>query len=139
MGRVTTEATIYNVHDLEEAESGKLPPDQVRKVVVADALVDTGATTLSMPAALIQQLGLKKRYEKRAMTGAGLRMFDVHGTARLVIMGREIPTDVIALPEGNTVLIGQLPLEMMDWVVDLRNKKLIGNPEHGGEHILELL
>jgi hypothetical protein len=34
MGRVTTEATIYNVHDLEEAEAGKLPPEQVRKVVV---------------------------------------------------------------------------------------------------------
>jgi hypothetical protein len=47
--------------------------------------------------------------------------------------------DVIEIPEGNPVLIGQIPLEMMDWVVDLRSRKLIGNPAHGGEHVLEVL
>jgi hypothetical protein len=54
-------------------------------------------------------------------------------------MGREATTDVLEGAEGNPVLIGQIPLEMMDWVVDMRNKKLIGNPAHGGEHILEVL
>ncbi len=139
MGRVLTEATIYNVHDLAEAEVGKLAPAQVRRVTVPDALVDTGATTLSMPKSLIDQIGLTKKYEKRAMTAAGLTNINVYGTARLVIMGREVPTDVLEVPEGNPVLIGQIPLEMMDWVVDMRNKKLIGNPAHGGEHIFELL
>jgi clan AA aspartic protease len=138
-GRVTTEATIYNAYDHADAKLGKLSDDQVRKVEVADALVDTGATTLSMPKSLIDRLGLAKQYEKRAMTAAGLCTVSVYGTARVVIMGREAPTDVIEGPEGNPVLIGQIPLEMMDWVVDLRNKKLIGNPAHGGEHILEVL
>jgi clan AA aspartic protease len=106
---------------------------------VTDALVDTGATMLSMPTSLITQLGLTKRAEKRAMTAAGLKTFSLYGTARIVIQGREAATDVVELPEGKTILIGQLPLEAMDWVVDMRSKKLIGNPEHGGEHILELL
>ena len=139
MGRVLTEATIYNATDLTEAELGRLAPEQVRKVIVSDALVDTGATALSMPRSLIGQLGLTRRYEKRAMTATGLQTFGVFGTARLVIMGREFPTDVVELPEGNPVLIGQVPLEMMDWVIDMRNKKLIGNPAHGGEQILEVL
>ena len=139
MGRVLTEATIYNVHDLEDAEAGRLKSEEVRKITVPDALVDTGATTLSMPKSLIDQVGLTKRYEKRAMTAAGLQTFNVYGTARLVIMGREVPTDVIELSEGSPVLIGQIPLEMMDWVVDMKGKKLIGNPAHGGEHILEVL
>lgn len=139
MGRVLTEATIYNAHDHAAAKAGTLPADQVRKVVVTDALVDTGATTLSMPKSLIDRIGLTKQYEKRAMTAGGLKVLDVYGTARLVIMEREIPTDVIEVPEGSPVLIGQIPLEMMDWVVDMRNKKLIGNPAHGGEHILEVL
>lgn len=35
-------------------------------------------------------------------------------------------------------LIGQIPLEHLDFVVDLRNRKLTGNPTHGGEHVYEL-
>ena len=31
------------------------------------------------------------------------------------------------------VVIGQVPLELMDWVVDSKGQRLIGNPEHGGE------
>jgi predicted aspartyl protease len=139
MGRVLTEATIYNANEHADAKMGKLTADQVRKVVVTDALVDTGATALSMPKSLIDQLGLAKQYEKRAMTATGLTTINVYGPARVVIMGREAPTDVIELPEGNPVLIGQIPLEWMDWVVDLQGRKLIGNPAHGGEHILELL
>jgi hypothetical protein len=29
-------------------------------------------------------------------------------------------------------------LEHLDFVVDLRDRKLIGNPAHGGEHVYEL-
>ena len=138
MGRVTTEATIYNASDHADEKMGKMTADQVRKVVVADALVDTGATMLAMPKSLIDQLGLLKQYEKRAMTAAGPVVINVYGTARVAIMGREAPTDILEVPEGSPVLIGQIPLEGMDWVVDLQGGKLIGNPAHGGEHMYEL-
>jgi hypothetical protein len=36
------------------------------------------------------------------------------------------------------VLIGQVPLELLDFVVDPRAQKLIGNPAHGGEQMLEM-
>ncbi len=139
MGRVLTEATIYNLGDLFEAERGKLPADQVRKVTIPDALVDTGATTLAMPRSMLDQLGLTKRYEKQAVTAGGVQTMSVYAAARLEIMGRDMITDVIEVPEGNPVLIGQIPLEMMDWVVDMRGRRLIGNPAHGGEHVLEVL
>jgi predicted aspartyl protease len=139
MGRVLTEATIYNLHDLVEAKFGKMPPEQIRKVVVTDALVDTGATTLALPKSLLDQLGLTKQYEKRARTAAGVQTISVYESARIDIMGRLATVDPIEVPEGNPVLIGQIPLEMMDWVVDLQGRKLIGNPAHGGEQILELL
>ena len=139
MGRVLAIATIYNLGDLIEVERGRLTPSDVRQVVVNDALVDTGATTLSMPRSLMDQIGLTKQYEKRAMTAAGERIMNVFGTAKVVIMGRDCVTDVLEVPEGNPVLIGQIPLEMMDWVVDVQGRRLIGNPAHGGEHILEAL
>jgi len=43
MGRVLTEATIENLKDLWAAEDGQRPSDQVRRITVNDALVDTGA------------------------------------------------------------------------------------------------
>ncbi len=36
------------------------------------------------------------------------------------------------------VLIGQIPLEAMDFVVDLVNRKLAGNPEHRGEWMIDM-
>lgn len=138
MGRVITEATISNLHDVVEARFGKLPGERVRRITIADALVDSGATSLGLPKPLIDQLGLTKRFEKRARTAGGVRMVNVYDAVRVEIMGREATVDPIEVPNESPVLIGQIPLEMMDWVIDMQARKLIGNPAHGGEQILEL-
>jgi hypothetical protein len=39
---------------------------------------------------------------------------------------------------GGSRIIGQIPLEYLDFVVDPRSQKLTGNPAHGGEHMFEL-
>jgi predicted aspartyl protease len=88
---------------------------------------------------MIDQLGLMKQYEKRAMTAGGVRTVNVYEAVRVEINGREATVDPIEVPDGSPVLIGQMPLEMTDLVIDMRAKKLIGNPAHGGEQILELL
>jgi hypothetical protein len=36
------------------------------------------------------------------------------------------------------VLIGQVPLELLDWLVDPKGQRLMGNPAHGGEHVMEV-
>lgn len=46
--------------------------------------------------------------------------------------------DVMEVPNGVPALIGEIPLEHLDFVVDLRNQVLIGNPAHGVEHVYEL-
>ena len=83
-------------------------------------------------------LGLTKRFEKRIRTAAGPTTTGQYDAVRVEIMGREATIDPIEVPEGTPVLIGQIPLEAMDWVVDLGAQKLIGNPAHGGEHIIEM-
>jgi predicted aspartyl protease len=138
MGKVLVSAKIENLEDLFAAKKGLLAADQVRKVEVHDALVDTGATSLSMPKALIAKLGLDRLRERRARTSAGTVNVGVYGTVRLTIDGRECPCDVTELPDDCPVLIGQVPLELLDFVVDPVNQRLIGNPAHGGEHIIEL-
>ena len=44
----------------------------------------------------------------------------------------------IEVPDDCPVLIGQVPLGLLDFVVDPAGPRLIGNPAHGGEQILEL-
>ncbi|MSR59109.1 MAG: hypothetical protein EXS05_15935 [Planctomycetaceae bacterium] len=138
IGPVQTEALIENLSDLYDVEKGHLKPEQVRRITVSDALVDTGATSLSMPTSLIRQLGLTQRTKKRARSSAGTVDVNIYDAVRLTIQGRDFTTDVMEVPDEVPVLIGQIPLEFMDFVVDPGSRRLIGNPAHGGEHILEL-
>jgi len=138
MGRVLTEATIENLEDLWAAKRGLVSPEDVRRIVLADALVDTGATLLSLPRRLIDQLGLAKTGTKRITSSTGGGEAGMYEAVRLTIRGRSCTMDVMEVPDGVPVLIGQLPLEHLDLVVDLRSRSLIGNPAHGGEHVYEL-
>jgi len=138
MGKVLVTAKVENLQDLFDVDRGIIPAEALRLIEVDDALVDTGASGLSMPKRLIDQLGLKRLRDRQARTSAGVVKVQVYGTARLTIQGRECPTDVTELPDDCPVLIGQIPLEALDFVVDPPNRRLIGNPEHGGEHIIEL-
>ena len=138
MGRVLTEVTIENMEDLWAEKRGLCPPGQVRRLTVPDALVDTGATLLSMPTQLIRQLGLNEQYKKRVRTCNGVSEAAVFDAVRLTIQGRICTMDVMEVPDDTPILIGQLPLEQLDFVVDMRSHTLIGNPAHGGEHMFEL-
>ena len=91
-----------------------------------------------MPARLIQQLGLKPLRMRHVRTSAGLATVQMYGGVRLTIQGRDCLSDVTELPDDCPVLIGQIPLEALDFVVDPIGQRLIGNPAHGGEHIIEM-
>lgn len=138
MGGVQTEATIENLEDLWAAKRGLLAQEEVRRVTISDALVDTGATLLSLPTGLIERLGLERMASKRVISSTGPADATIYSAVRLTIQGRTRTMDVVEVPDDVPVLIGQIPLEHVDLVVDLRSRSLIGNPSHGGEHVYEL-
>lgn len=138
MGKVLVTATMENLDDLFQAEKGQLPPDQVRRVEVSDALVDTGASGLLLPKKLIAALGLKPLRVRPARGLGGNVSLSIYRAVRLSIQGRDCITDVGEVGDDFPVLVGQLPLEMMDWVVDPKGQKVIGNPEHGGEQMMDV-
>ena len=138
MGRVLTSATMENFGDLWAAKQGHIAGDQIHRVEVNDALVDSGATLLSVPTRLIRELGLEKTGSKRVTSSTGLGEANLYSPVRLTIQGRSCTMDVMEVPDDVPVLIGQLPLEHLDFVVDMRKHALVGNPAHGGEHVYEL-
>jgi predicted aspartyl protease len=138
MGKVLVAVQIENLEDLFNAEKGALPLEQVRRVEVSDALVDTGATGLLLPKRLIAALGLHPLRTRQTRGLGGTVALPMYRAVRLTIQGRDCVTDVAEISDESPVLIGQVPLEMLDWVVDPKGQKLIGNPEHGGEHVMEV-
>ena len=139
MGRVLVEATIESLKDLWDAERNQLVSDQVRRVTIPDALVDTGATTLSLPTRFIRQLGLTKREDRRVTISSGeSTMAALYDAVRLTIQNRQCTVDVMEVPDNVPALIGQVPLELLDFVIDPHGRRLTGNPDHGGEHVFEM-
>lgn len=139
MGRVVTPIVVENVRDALDAHEGKLSHELVRRLSIEKALVDTGASTLSLPTSMIRQLGLTRLKSKRVMTSRGPAETDTYSAVRLLIQDRDCTVDVVEIPDGVPVLVGQIPLELMDFVVDPVNQRIIGNPDHNGVWTLELL
>lgn len=138
MGKVLVAASIENMNDLYEVSQGRKASSDVRRIDVTDALIDTGAMFLSLPRRFVSDLGLQYYRTRRAKTSGGVAEFGMYGTARLKVNGRECIVEVAELPDECPVLIGQIPLEALDFIVDPVHGRLIGNPDHGGEHMMDL-
>jgi predicted aspartyl protease len=138
MGRVLVKAKIESLADLYEAQKGARQLTDVRSIEIDDALIDTGATMLSLPSRYVQQLGLVQTRTRRARTPAGVKDFGIYSSVRLTVQGRDCDVEVSELPDDCPILIGQVPLELLDFVVDPVGQRLIGNPAHGGEQMMDM-
>ncbi len=138
VGKVIVTARIENLEDLFDAEKGLISQEAVRSVEVHDALVDTGATSLLIPRSMVVALGLRPLRTRQARGLGGTLQMPMYRAVRLTIQGRDCAIDVGEIGDEFPVLIGQIPLELLDWVVDAKGQRLIGNPEHGGEHVMEV-
>ena len=132
MGKVVVHLTIANRLDQARAEAGDIAAGQVRTLHVDDVLVDTGATTLALPANVIAMLGLALRREVPIMTAAGPGTARLFRDAELTIEGRSGTFDCLELPPGTTPLLGVIPLEALGLEPDLRNQRLRLLPEEPG-------
>ena len=134
--RHTTKIEIANLEDIVLANRGIITAEAVRRVVVEDALVDTGATRLSLPTPLIEQLGLTPLSKAKARTSNGIVDRTIYSEVRFTILEREGALPVTDLPADAPVLVGHMVLEQLDLCLDIR-EGLIYNPDHDNEWIDE--
>jgi len=128
MGEVKVKVKITNAGDETLFRRGKLPKDQIRFKEI-EAVVDTGATTSVLPRQIVDSLGLDIVRQERASYANGYgEKVDVAETVVFEILGRRCPEEPFIL--GDEVLIGQIPLERMDLVVDCKNQEVTPNPKH---------
>ncbi len=137
-GKVVVSARVENYSDLTMVAEGLLAWEKARQIEIHDALVNTSSTLLSLPRKLIAQLGLVKHRTRTARTAAGIVSFGIFEPVRLTVQDRDCIVEVAEIPDECPVLIGQIPLELLDFVVDPAGGKLIGNPDHGGEQMIDM-
>ena len=135
--RHTARIELANNDELTLAGAGFMNPEDVRRITVEDALVDTGATRLGLPLSLIEQLGLTPFRSEPVRTVNSLTELWIYSPVQFRLLERESITTVLGVPEGTPVLIGHIMLEDLDLCLDIK-KGLIYNPDHDGEWMSEL-
>ena len=136
MGTVFAEITLKNGSDLVLAQNGHITDQNIRSLSV-NAVVDTGAITLVINEDICQKLGLAIEGTRTAsLAGGGKADCKITEPVRIYWKDRDATCQAVVLPEGE-VLLGVIPLEFMDLIVDPVAEQLVG--AHGDRIISRLL
>lgn len=125
MGQVLTTLTVTNRIDQVLHQRGFIPPEKVRTLTLDNVVVDTGATMLCLPAAVISQLGLIQQGETNVATSAGVKKGRIFRDVDLSVEGRQGTFDCLELTELKYALLGVIPLlQQLGLEPDLQNHSL---------------
>ncbi|WP_408034197.1 clan AA aspartic protease [Thiorhodovibrio winogradskyi] len=93
-----------------------------------DALVDTGAITLCIPEHIVIQLKLSELEKREVTTADGKKTLVPYvGPIQIRFENRNCFTGALVL--GDSVLLGAIPLEDMDLVINARLQEMTVNPQ----------
>jgi clan AA aspartic protease len=134
MGLVHTEITLINTRDVFKAEDGLIPIQEIRQATIK-AMVDTGASTLIINEDLRCQLGLKVKAERQiTLANDTKEKCQLTEPVEIRWKDRETTCRALVIPGAGEVLLGAIPLEDMDLIVDPKKQELIG--AHGDDVVL---
>jgi clan AA aspartic protease len=136
MGEIRAKVKLTNAVDGALAAMGKLPLDQVRSLEV-EGIVDTGAIASVLPIHIVERLGLQIRGHRVAKYADGRNdTVGITSPVTFEILDRDTIEDALVL--GDEVLIGQTVLEKLDLLADCPNQRVIPNPAHPNQPVLNV-
>jgi predicted aspartyl protease len=130
------EITLENVIDRGLANRGYIKETEVRAVTIG-AMPDTGAWTLVINEETRQKLGLDIEGSSDSSLADGTTSnYPIIEAVKIQWNNRSTTLPAIVVANAKTALLGALPLEAMDLIVDPVRKQLAG--AHGDQplHIL---
>ena len=132
MGIVHAEITLKNVGDVINVRRGFIKEPEIRQTVI-QAVVDTGAMTLVINEQLRQELGLGVVGSRVATLANNVKeTVKVAETVEVHWRNRSMTCQPWVVGAGRT-LLGAIPLENMDLIVDPSAQELVG--AHGEEEV----
>ena len=136
MGNVFAEITLKNNGDLTKVRDGSISENEVRTITVT-ALVDTGATSLIINEDIREKLGLAIIKTGTASLANDIKMeCKITEPVHINWKDRQVDINAVVLP-GDKILLGVIPLEFMDLIVDPVRRELTG--AHGEQMVTFVL
>jgi len=126
MGLVYAEISLKNAWDITNARHKIITEPEIRQTTVT-AIVDTGAATLVINQAICQRLGLEvvDIYNAELADGSA-QTYDLTEPVQIQWKDRRTTCQAVVAPNANDVLLGAIPLEAMDLIVNPSKRELIG-------------
>jgi clan AA aspartic protease len=133
MGIVRTEITLKNAYDIYRVQDGVIKEPEIRRTTI-DALVDTGAWTLVINETIREKLGLSiTRTDSGTLADGTRSVYNVAGPLEVIWKDRSTICEALVLPDAEDVLLGAIPLEAMDLIINPRTEEVVG--AHGDQII----
>ena len=128
MGLVYAEIELIRGDDLALYRHGIITEDQIKRLKVS-ALVDSSAYMLAINEHIKEQLDLPVLEEQvvRLLDESELRV-NMVGPLEIRFENRRTTVRAMVLPGDAEVLLGSIPMEDMDVLVDPKQQRLVVNP-----------
>ena len=129
MGHVYADITLLNSFEVTAAKKGHIAEGDVKKLTV-NAMVDSGAMTLTINEAVAKQLDLEVKDRLEVVLADGsFRKCDLVGPVDIRFENRIASTLALVLPGADEILLGVIPLEGMDVIIDPVAQQLVVHPD----------
>ena len=126
MGTVHAEITLKNAFDEGKVQAGLIKAEDVRAASVT-AVVDTGAMYLVITEELCRTLGLGIMEERSVKVADGRRVpCKLTEAVDVYWKDRRFPCPAIVVPGAESILLGAIPLEGMDLMINPKTQELVG-------------
>ncbi len=140
MGYVYADIELTNEDDVALSRDGYLPENQIKKVSTR-ALVDSGAYDLIINQEVQEKLKLRVRGTRLVkLADETIIEVDIVGPVEVRFETRATTVRALVLPDAEEVLLGAIPLEGLDVIIDpLRERLLVNPPEHTNAKIKQVV
>lgn len=129
MGITYADIELISSDDLGLLRRGYIQPDQVKRVQIR-ALVDSSASLLTISESVKNQLDLNKIEQQQAELADGsIITVDLVGPVEVRFENRVTITTAMVIPGEAEVLLGAIPMQAMDVLIDPKQERLIVNPK----------
>jgi len=130
MGLIYAEVELINAEDLGDARKKRISDGEVRRMTVT-MLVDSGAYMLCINEKAQQQLQFPIIEKRSAELANGhIVELDIVTAVELRFKNRRCLVDALVLPGECEMLLGAIPMENMDVLINPLKEELIVNPAH---------
>jgi clan AA aspartic protease len=129
MGITYADIELIRAADLILVQEGYLTEEQIRRVQVT-ALVDSGSSMLAIPRSLARMLNLRKMDEiQTELANGDILPVDVVGPVEVRFQNRKTLVNAVVIEAETEVLLGAIPMQGMDVMIDPKRERLIVNPD----------